>query len=546
MVSVAPQNRLDTLPEGVPKLTLGWEALAWAGKYLHHPNGIRQGKPWKFTPNQARFILWFYSINEFGAWNYAEAHRRLAKGSGKSPFAATAALIDFLAPVRLDHFDPTIIGGCIGKPVQMPWVQIAAVSEKQTENTMRMVRAMVAKKRNPQLHKDYELDPGKTQINLVPEGKLEVITSSATTQEGAEVTLVIGDELEHWTPSNGGVELYDTLLDNLTKSGNRLLGTLNAWKPGVGTVGETVFDAWVDQELGKTKAERKILMDARKAPPDTTLADPVSLRRGLEFVYADCPWADIDAIMSRIWTPSSKPDDAKRKYLNWPTTSYDAWVQPTDLEQMARPDIRVEQGERIAMFFDGSLSRDSTALVGCRVSDGHVFLIGAWEPGNSHDGTAEKVDVDAVDRKVRWAKGYYNVAAYFADVREWESFTKVEWPRLFRGSLALWAVPSGANAEPVAWDMRSKLFDFTRACELVEREISEHSFTYDGSAVLTTHITNARRAVNRYGTSIRKESPNSAKKIDGAVCLIGARMVRRKLLEAEFDSNQYDGEAVFV
>ena len=330
-MTVPPEERLITLPPGIPKLTLGWEALAWAAKYLRHPNGIRAGQKWKFTKGQARFILWFYAIDEQGNWLFYEAHRRLAKGSGKSPFAAALALIELLAPVRLDRFDPVLPGGCIGRPVTMPWVQIAAVSEKQTENTMRHIRAMVNKKKAPELHRDYQLDPGKTQINVVPEGKLEVITSSATTQEGAEVSFVVGDELEHWTQANGGTELYSTLVDNLSKSGSRMLGTLNAWKPGIGSVGEKTFNDWCIQEKGLSKNEKLILMDVIQAPFSTDLADEKSLRAGLEFVYQDCDWAQIDFMMTRIWSPSAKPDDSKRKYLNWPTASADSWAEHRDV-----------------------------------------------------------------------------------------------------------------------------------------------------------------------------------------------------------------------
>lgn len=544
-MTVPPEERLITLPSGIPKLTLGWEALAWAAKYLRHPNGIRAGQKWKFTKGQARFILWFYAIDEQGNWLFYEAHRRLAKGSGKSPFAAALALIELLAPVRLDRFDPVLPGGCIGRPVTMPWVQIAAVSEKQTENTMRHIRAMVNKKKAPELHRDYQLDPGKTQINVVPEGKLEVITSSATTQEGAEVSFVVGDELEHWTQANGGTELYSTLVDNLSKSGSRMLGTLNAWKPGIGSVGEKNFNDWCIQEKGLSKNEKLILMDVIQAPFSTDLADEKSLRAGLEFVYQDCDWAQIDFMMTRIWSPSAKPDDSKRKYLNWPTASADSWADPNDIAITARRDIAVEPGESIVMFFDGSLSRDTTALVGCRISDGHVFLIGAWDPTNSHDG-AGKVDVQAVDDRVQQAFDTWDVKAFFADVREWESFTKVVWPKRYRSRLKLWAVPSGNNQEPIAWDMRSKSFDFTRACELTERELMDHGFTHDGSAVLTEHLRNCRRVDNRYGVSVKKESPNSAKKIDAAVCLIGARMLRRMYLDSVEETNPHTGRAIFV
>ena len=111
---IPPEERLDTLPPGVPDLTLGWEALAWAAKYLKHPNGIRARKPWKFTRRQARFVLWFYAVGPDGKWLFYNAFRRLAKGSGKSPFAAAMALIELLAPVRLERFDPQTCGNAVG------------------------------------------------------------------------------------------------------------------------------------------------------------------------------------------------------------------------------------------------------------------------------------------------------------------------------------------------------------------------------------------------------------------------------------------------
>ncbi|WP_418345261.1 terminase [Rhodococcus pyridinivorans] len=534
-LAVSPEaavHRLITLPEGLPKLTLGWEALQFARDYLKHPNGIRAGMPWKYTPEQARFLLWWYAVDEDGQWLFYHGARRLSKGSGKSPFAASLALIEFCAPVRLKDFDPKLPGGCKGRSVDMPLVQIAATSEAQTANTMRQVRAMAPK--GSKIVHDFLLDPGRMQYNMLPEGTLQVITSSAATAEGAEATFVVADETEHWLPANGGPELAATLIDNLTKSGNRMLETANAPKPGKGSVIEDTYDAWCDQEDGKTRNDRKILMDARMAPPDTVLEDPESLRRALEFVYQDCPWANLDAIMTRIYSPKARPDDSKRKYLNWPVAPADSWVDRQQWAMMARPDIKVAAGEKIVMFFDGSKSRDDTALIGCRLEDGHIFTIGVWSPGdgNSHDGEDEAgtVDVAAIDAKVDWAMDTYDVVMFMADVKEWESFTKVTWPDRYADKLRVMAVPAGKAQSWIAWDMRSHDYEFTLAAELVEAEIREGLFTHDGKPALTAHVHNAKRRDGRWGISVQKETPNSPDKIDACVCMIGARMARRLAL----------------
>ena len=541
--SEPPTSRLATLPlwpwdpfDSAAPMTLGWGAIRWAESLLVQPNGPRARMPFKFTRDQMRFLLWWYALDSDGQWLFNHAVRRLAKGSGKSPFAAVLALIEFCAPARLDRKDSRLPGGCAGRPVDMPLVQIAATAESQTANTMRMVRAFAPKR--SRVVEECGLDPGKTQYYKLPEGTLEVITSSATAAEGAEGSFVVGDETEHWLPMNGGPDLMATLADNLAKSGSRLLETANSWKPGIGSVAEATWDDWVAQEEGRLRGEARILYDARMAPPDTNMADPDSLRRALEFVYGDCDWKrgddgklDVRPIMQRIWRKSARPDDSKRKYLNWPTAPEDAWVLPEKWALLRAPSKVVTNGEEIVMFFDGSKSRDATALIGCRVSDGHVFTIGIWEPDPAHN-TRDVVPVAQVDATVEQAFERWKVLAFFADVKEWEGFAKVTWPERYADNLVIMAVPGGKDPQAIAWDMRSHVYDFTMAAELVEAEIRERAFTHDDDARLTRHVGNLRRRPNRWGVSVSKESPDSPLKVDGGVCMIGARMVRRVLLNS--------------
>jgi hypothetical protein len=495
------------------------------------PNGPHAGQQWRPIDSQLKFWLWWYAVDESGRWLFHRAVRRLSKGSGKSPFAGVQGLTELCGPVRLKDFDPKVPGGCVGRPVDMPWVQVVATAEDQTANTMRMVRAFAPK--GSRIVQEYKLDPGKEKFFKAPEGTLEQKASSYTSAEGAEATFVVADETEHWKPGNHGPELYATLADNLAKSGARMLETCNAWVPGAESVAETSFDAWVAQEEGRTRGRSRILYDARIIPPETDFADPVSLRKGLEFVYEGCYWADLDAIMERIWDPSSSPSDSLRKYGNRPSVADDAWMDPARWELLADPEAEVEEGEPIAMFFDGSKSRDATGLVGCSIFTGHVFVLGCYEPDPAHDGDDE-VPPDMVDGWVAAAFEKYAVAAFFADVKEWESFVKVSWPEAYADRLLVKAVPGGKEPHPIAWDMRSHSYDFGLACELTEREILDGQFTHDGDSRLYRHVANARRRPNRWGAvSIGKESASSPNKIDLAVAMIGARMVRRLVLASK-------------
>lgn len=532
--SESPASRIYTLPAGEPALTLGWEAARWAESWLVQPNGPRAGQRFRLTPDQLRFLLWWYALDDDGHWLYHHGVRRLAKGSGKSPFAAVLALIEFCGPVRLARKDSRVPGGCVGRPVDMPLVQIAATAESQTANTMRMVRAFAPK--GSKVVAEFGLDPGKTRYYKLPEGTLEIITSSVTASEGAESSFIVADETEHWKPSNSGPELAATLEDNLAKSGSRMLETANAWVPGIDSVAEASWDAWVAQEEGKLRGETSILYDARLAPPGTDMADYESLRAALEWVYGDCDWkrgedgaVDVRPIMERIWSPRAKPSESKRKYLNWPSVAEDAWVRPDQWAVLADSTVALHDGDEVVLFFDGSKSRDATALIGCRVDDGHVFTAGVWEPNPSHD-NEETVDVQDVDRVVAETFERFDVVGFFADVREWESFALTEWPNRYGEDLCVWASPQGKPPQSVAWDMRGHHSEFARAVEACHAEIEDGVFTHDGDSRVARHVANARRRSYRQMVSIGKESPDSPKKIDAAVCVVGARMVRRMYL----------------
>ncbi|HEY5201352.1 MAG TPA: hypothetical protein VIJ31_10635 [Acidothermaceae bacterium] len=545
---VGPLDRLVTLPEGAPSLTLGWEAIEWAGTYLRQPNGAHAGRPFRFTQSQVRFILWFYALDESGQWLFRRAVRRLAKGSGKSPFAALIALIELCAPVRLDSWEDDrekYPGGCAGKSVSMPWVVIAATTEAQTENTMRMVRAFAPK--GSRVVREFGLDPGETRYNKAAGGKLQILTGSSSSAEGGEFTFAVGDEPEHWTPARNGPDFAATLADNLAKSGSRMLETCNSWIPGSGSVAEASWDSWVAQEEGRTRGESKILYDARVAPPKTVLHDDpaegeVGLSDALEFVYDDCWWANRSAIKERIWDLQSLESDSRRKYLNQPVADEKAWVTPQEWAALADATRVMADGDEIAMFFDGSKSRDATALIGCRISDGHVFSLGVWEPDPAHT-TASSVPVEAVDSAVIGAFAKYAVLGFFADVQEWQGFVKVTWPDRYKDQLIVMAAPSGREPASIAWDMRSHAYEFAEAAEVCHEEIISGRFTHDGDSVVARHIGNARNNPYKGRMSISKASPDSPRKIDAAVCVIGARMVRRLVMAVPRKTRT--GEAFF-
>lgn len=71
-----------TGPEGLPARTLGWAALAWTAEWLRQPDGPDAGGPWRYTDEQARFVLNWYAVDERGRFVYRRGMLRRLKGWG--------------------------------------------------------------------------------------------------------------------------------------------------------------------------------------------------------------------------------------------------------------------------------------------------------------------------------------------------------------------------------------------------------------------------------------------------------------------------------
>ena len=517
-----------TLP-ALPPLSLAPQVEAWCSANLRQPDGPDAGGPWRFTREQRRFLWCWYAIDETGRWVWSRGVKRRAKGAGKSPEAAAICLAELCGPVRFGGFDDRGAPIAIPAPAGSTWVQIAGVSEKQTDNTMTMCRAMLDG--SPAVA-EYGLDVGLTRIYTMAGGKLEPITASAATAEGARPTFVCMDEPHHWLESNRGHYLAEVIRRNLAKVRDgtaRALETTNAHEMGADSVAERTYEAWLAQSEGRTRGAVTILYDSREAP-ELDLTDPDQVMAGLAAAYGDATWVDFDRLRDEVYDPSTPESVSRRFYFNQIAATDDAWLTEDEGDARADPEVVVAPADEIVAFFDGSKSGDATALVGCRISDGHVFLIGAWEKPPGPAGEGWQVPVNVVDAEVEAMFDRFAVRAFFGDVREWESFVHTSWPARHGEDLVLWAQPGGRAPGPIAWDMRAHVMDFTLAAEAFTSDLFEDAFTHDGSLLMRRHVVTARRRPNRWGVSIGKESRHSAKKIDAAVCVVGARMVRRLLL----------------
>lgn len=60
----------------LPEKTLGWQILGWCSSYLRNEDG----ESWSFTLEQARFILWWYAVDDRGRFVYRTGVLQRLKG----------------------------------------------------------------------------------------------------------------------------------------------------------------------------------------------------------------------------------------------------------------------------------------------------------------------------------------------------------------------------------------------------------------------------------------------------------------------------------
>lgn len=538
-------------PDGsffLPEKTLGWAILNWMAEYLVTPGGRNAGAVFLPTLEQARFILWWYAVDETGRFVFRSGVLRRLKGWGKDPLAAALALVEAFGPVAFSHFDA--YGTPVGKKRHAAWITIAAVSQEQTKNTFRLFRTMTSR----QLREEFGLDLNKFVIYGAAGEVIEAATSSPDSIEGNRPTFVIKNETQWWDDSNDGHEMAEAIAGNIDKAewgGCRSLSICNAHRPGDDSDAERDYDTYMDVLAGKA-IDTGILYDALEAPASTPLSeipspveDPEGFERGLEklregllVARGDAVWLDVEGIMLAMLDRKRSVTESRRKFLNQVNAHEDSWIATYEWDA-CYPDGGVKplaKRDRITLGFDGSKSNDHTALVACRVEDGALFLLKSWDPEKYPNG---EVPRERVDDLVHFVFSRYDVVGFRADVKEFEAYVD-QWGTKYKRQLKVNATPGN----PVAFDMRGQTKRFALDCERFLDAVLEKSLCHDNDPILRQHVLNARRHPTTYDAiSIRKASKDSTRKIDAAVCAVLAFGARQDYLMSKRSRGR--GVAVF-
>ncbi len=530
----------------LPESTLGWDVLAWCGKWLKNPD---TQEPWTFTMEQARFILHWFEINHKGKFVYTKGVFQRLKGWGKDPMATALCLNALVGPSR-----PALKNGIwVGEPEPNAMVEACAVSQDQTKNTMDLVPGLLT----AEAKSWYGIQPNTLAVHAMGgTRKMLATTSNPKAIEGHRPSLVIRNETQNWVANNNGLEMAKVINGNISKTTKarqaRILDICNAYVDGLGSHAQSMREGWESTQGANPDQEFfGLLYDSLEAPPEAPLT-PEEAPDVIRAVRGDSTWLDIERIVQDIMDPTNPPSESRRKWYNQVQSEEDAWVTATEWDRCKDATLLLDQGDEIAIFFDGGKSDDATAAVACRITDGAVFTVGMWQRPpevRARTWVAPRTKIDDTIR--RWLDEY-NVVALWCDPSHARDDETMElfwhgivdgWHRDYSSQLRLWA-RQGRDGHSTMWDMSDPKHskDFVEAVGRTTAEIADAQLLHDGEVRLRNHVLNCRRVPTKWGMSVAKNHREARRKIDLAVAMIGARHMRRIYMNSRRRSRRGSGQ----
>lgn len=533
--------------------SLGWLGLAWMEFFCVHGPGDVQGEKVTHGDEYSGFIADSYALSDVGRLLYDSAFLSRPKGCDKSGFGGRFSLFEGLGPCRFCGFarggevytDPWglgfeyryELGEPMGRPVQAPFIRIMATEETQTGNVYDTIYFNLTE--GP-LGEVPGIDAGLTRVFLPGGGEIRPSTASSAAKDGGIETFAVFDE-SHLYNQPDLRQMYKTVTRNMRKrkkiAGTWFLETTTMFAPGEESTAEETYQLATAIKEGRARRQR-LLYDHRWGECND-LNDEEELRAGLVEAYGDAlGWNDLDGLVDEFYDPRADVLDSRRFFLNAETSTSDAWIAAHEWAACSDATKVIADGETVVLGFDGSVRDDSTALVVCRVSDGHLELLGCWEKPDGRRGDTWQVDRVEVDAAVAAAFEKWKVIGFYADPAHWMD-TLDKWMDEF-GSRLL--VRASVQRPLEWWTNRPKAM--VDALARFHEAVIARNLTHDGGSVLTRHILNARRRVVRQGITIAKDHHTSPRKIDAAMAAVLAYECRGDAVAAGFGRERKSRKAV--
>jgi phage terminase large subunit-like protein len=230
------------------------------------------------------------------------------------------------------------------------------------------------------------------------------------------------------------------------------------------------------------------------ASPDADHRDPNTWREANPGLGDLLSAEDLASAVLR--TPEN---EFRTKRCNQWVSTTQAWF-PTGLWESLVDPRPVPDKAEVVLAFDGSFSGDSTGLTVHAITDHHIDVAACWEKPIDEEGW--RVNPDEVEVAVRAAFERWRVRYCVYDPRIWQQMFE----RLAAEGYPVEAMPQGLAMIQAA----QRFYDAAQ----------DHAITHSGDLRLARHIGNAIIKASPQGWRVMKETPNSPRKIDLAICAV--------------------------
>ncbi len=455
--------------------TKGFEVIRWIEHHCRFTNGEWIGQPFRLLPWQVEIIKNLFEVRPDGLRRYRWAYVSVPKKNGKTELAAALALY-------------LLIGD--GEP--SPLVVCAAASDEQADLVFGAARKMC--ELSPTLSLVTELYDREILVPSIQGAKLIRVAAVAGTNDGKNISAVICDELHEWV-STKGENVWNVLTNGTGARRQPMVMQITT----AGFDRETVCFRQYEKAKGVLNGssnDKRYYAYISEPPLESDYRDPETWRRANPSYGTTVHQEFFEDQLAQ------KPEAVFRRYfLNEWTSTATAWLPHGAWEGIVAvrdfdPDVP------FVAFLDGSWSNDSTGIVSATLDEPHLSVRGHWLP----DADLGHIDMVAVEDRCREIleapgcrglafdpRGFQDLFARF----EAEGYPVVEWPT-------------------------NSLARMVPACQDFFRAVVEKRVSHDGDPRLAEHVRNAVVKDDRYGPRIVKQSKTSMRKIDLAVCAVGA------------------------
>lgn len=452
----------------------GWKRCEWfADTYVKVPSGTGARSTFKIRPWQRDILK---GVLPMRGKRPRQALVELARGQGKSTLACLVALYLAFAD---EEESPTVI--------------LVASNERQAERLLTKMWRMIQLDSRLETRCEFYKSAGRIEIGFNG-GQILALPSRFDALQGWEGHVILDEA--HVVDQ----EVYDALVTQLAKTPEALLLTIST--PGDSQ--ESLL--WRLVEQGRRGDDDSFLYVTHAAPADCDVWDKKAWKKANpalgDFLHID----GIEAAAKSL-LPHRESQFRRLHLCQW-VGSEDAWIPWGIFDNVADPGRVVMPGTRVCLGFDGSWTRDATALVGVTVEERpHLFVLGLWE----FAGAGWRVPLEEVDATVRYAFDTFEVVEMAVDKAHW------------RSEVERWRLDFGERIV----DMPQTAATMVPATDRLYQAIMEGTMTHDGHEGLTRHVHNAVAVEKPGGVQIRKpkhapDKDSPIGRIDAAVASIMA------------------------